>query len=209
VAATPRRAAIVWIFVEPQSRRQHSSLWRYVEVPDPPDVFGTTPLATAVVALQDDGKIVVVSETCCLHVDAFAMVAVGATELAGDFALARYNVNGSLDTTFSGDGEQTTDFLGADDEAKDLAIQANGRIVTVGFAGAAPPATTSRSLATTPTAPSTQRSREMAGGGRTLAAPTSPTAWPSKATAGSSPPAPATASSHWPATSEVECLDLG
>ena len=29
-----------------------------------------------------------------------------------DFALARYNPDGSLDTTFSGDGKQTTDFLG-------------------------------------------------------------------------------------------------
>ena len=29
---------------------------------------------------------------------------------AGDFALARYNPNGSLDPTFSGDGMQTTDF---------------------------------------------------------------------------------------------------
>ena len=30
----------------------------------------------------------------------------------GDFALARYNPNGSLDTSFSGDGKQTTDFGG-------------------------------------------------------------------------------------------------
>ncbi len=45
-----------------------------------------------------------------------------------DFALARYNPNGTLDTTFSGDGKQTTDF-GGFDEARGVAIQANGKIV--------------------------------------------------------------------------------
>jgi uncharacterized delta-60 repeat protein len=54
----------------------------------------------------------------------------------GDFTLARYNSNGSLDPSFSGDGRQTTDFgFGADDGANDVAIQASGRIVAVGLAG--------------------------------------------------------------------------
>ena len=52
------------------------------------------------VAIQANGKI----------------VAVGGSESSGsasdDFALARYNPNGSLDTSFSGDGKQTTDFGG-------------------------------------------------------------------------------------------------
>jgi uncharacterized delta-60 repeat protein len=64
------------------------------------------------------------------------IVAVGAGLVGfgtGDFATARYNPNGSLDTTFSGDGKQTTDF-GGDDLANDVAIQANGRIVTAGIA---------------------------------------------------------------------------
>jgi uncharacterized delta-60 repeat protein len=53
-----------------------------------------------------------------------------------DFTLARYNADGSLDTTFSGDGKQTTDFLfGDSDVANDVAIQGNGRIVAVGSAG--------------------------------------------------------------------------
>ncbi len=51
----------------------------------------------------------------------------------GDFATARYNPNGSLDTSFSGDGMQTTDF-GGDDLANDVAIQANGKIVAAGIA---------------------------------------------------------------------------
>ena len=49
---------------------------------------------------------------------------------ADDFALARYNPNGSLDTSFSGDGKQTTDF-GGFDQAKAVAIQGDGKIVAV------------------------------------------------------------------------------
>ncbi len=68
-------------------------------------------------AIQGDGKV----------------VAVGGA--GGDFGLARYNTNGSLDSSFSGDGLQTTDFLfGAGDSASDVAIQANGRIVVAGGA---------------------------------------------------------------------------
>ena len=70
------------------------------------------------VALQSDGKIVAVGY---------------ATGFGGelDFALARYNANGSLDTSFSADGTQTTD-LGGDEEASDVAIQPDGKIVAVG-----------------------------------------------------------------------------
>ena len=52
------------------------------------------------VALQGDGKIVAVGAP--------------AAPARPDFALARYNPNGSLDTSFSGDGKQTTDFGGGD-----------------------------------------------------------------------------------------------
>ena len=48
-------------------------------------------------AIQADGKI----------------VAVGARG-DGDFALARYNTDGTLDPSFSGDGKQTTNFAGFD-----------------------------------------------------------------------------------------------
>jgi hypothetical protein len=43
------------------------------------------------------------------------------------FALARYNPNGSLDTGFSGDGKQATDFPG-NDEARGVALQGDGKI---------------------------------------------------------------------------------
>ena len=49
-----------------------------------------------------------------------------------DFAVARYNPNGTLDTTFSGDGKQTTDF-GGYEQANAVAIQSNGKIVVVGY----------------------------------------------------------------------------
>ncbi len=73
------------------------------------------------VALQDDGKIVLVG---------FAVGSASAQD--SDFALARYNPNGSLDSAFSGDGKQTTDFGGYSDGAADVAIQGDGKIVAVG-----------------------------------------------------------------------------
>jgi uncharacterized delta-60 repeat protein len=72
------------------------------------------------VAIQGDGKI----------------VAVGANGHGG-FALARYNPNGSLDPSFSGDGKQMTDF-GGFDQASGVALQANGKVVVVGQGGPDP-----------------------------------------------------------------------
>ncbi|MEO6456088.1 MAG: T9SS type A sorting domain-containing protein, partial [Ginsengibacter sp.] len=48
-----------------------------------------------------------------------------------DFAVARFNTDGSPDNTFSDDGKQITD-LGGDDEAVSLVIQADGKIVVAG-----------------------------------------------------------------------------
>jgi uncharacterized delta-60 repeat protein len=71
------------------------------------------------VALDDNGKLIVVGRT-----GAFG---------AGNFALARYNTNGSLDTSFSMDGRVITDFAGNDDVATTVAIDKNGRIVVGGL----------------------------------------------------------------------------
>ena len=84
----------------------------------------------------------------------------------GDFALARYNPNGSLDTSFSGDGKQTTDF-GGFDGATGVALQGTARSSR---SAAAAGAATSRSPATTPTArsirasPATASRRPTSGG---------------------------------------------
>jgi uncharacterized delta-60 repeat protein/uncharacterized repeat protein (TIGR01451 family) len=73
-------------------------------------------------AIQSDGKIVAAG---------FASVDLR------DFALARYNTDGSLDPTFGGDGRVTVDFLGEPDQASAVLIPADGRIVTVGHSFAA------------------------------------------------------------------------
>src|SRR6185436_15884273 len=53
------------------------------------------------------------------------------------FAAARFNTNGSLDSTFSGDGLLTTDFSATTSDSADaVAIQkSDGRIVVAGSAG--------------------------------------------------------------------------
>ncbi|HEX8246847.1 MAG TPA: BACON domain-containing carbohydrate-binding protein, partial [Pyrinomonadaceae bacterium] len=50
-----------------------------------------------------------------------------------DFALARYNADGTPDTGFDGDGILTTDFTGGDDLAFALALQTDGKIVAAGI----------------------------------------------------------------------------
>jgi uncharacterized delta-60 repeat protein len=82
---------------------------------------GCTDTATAV-ALQPDGKMVVVGSVRFPSGNA-------------DFALIRYNANGTLDLSFSGDGKVTTGFCsGCTDEAFAVAIQPDGKIVVVGSA---------------------------------------------------------------------------
>jgi uncharacterized delta-60 repeat protein len=65
-----------------------------------------------------------------------AIVAAGEEENAaateGEFALARYDSNGTLDPSFGSGGKVTTSFFGNFDEALDIALQSNGQIVTVG-----------------------------------------------------------------------------
>ena len=71
------------------------------------------------VAIQKDGKLVVAGSTLVEHV-------------AYNFALARYNSNGSLDETFGIGGKVTTGVGGDFDIAYSVAIQEDGKIVAVG-----------------------------------------------------------------------------
>jgi uncharacterized delta-60 repeat protein len=73
------------------------------------------------VAVQPDGRIVAAGFSAAAG---FAAV---------DFALARYEPNGDLDSTFDGDGKVVTDIAGAQDGANGVAIQPDGRIVAVGL----------------------------------------------------------------------------
>jgi uncharacterized delta-60 repeat protein len=64
-------------------------------------------------------------------------VAAGSCTIAspsnGDFCLARYNANGSLDTSFDGDGKVKTPISAGDDSANAVAIQGDGKIVAAGM----------------------------------------------------------------------------
>ena len=72
------------------------------------------------VAVQSDGKIVLAGN-------------VGAGTANSDFALARYNANGSLDTSFSGDGMLTAAPGPGSDVAQGVAIAADGKILMAGY----------------------------------------------------------------------------
>src|SRR5881396_965906 len=95
------------------------------------DFFGADDEASAV-AIQADGKIVA------------AGYALNASTGNYDFALARYNIDGSLDDATASDitpgdqfgtgGKVTTDFAGGSDKAAAIAIQSDGKIVVAGLA---------------------------------------------------------------------------
>ena len=70
-----------------------------------------------------------------LQPDAKIVVAGGAGDPKGRIALARYTLDGALDTTFSGDGKVKTEFTPYYDEALGMALQADGKIVVAGKAG--------------------------------------------------------------------------
>src|SRR5215475_3225206 len=84
------------------------------------ELGGPSDRATALV-VQPDGK----------------LVAAGA---GGDLdvALARYNPDGSLDSTFGIGGKATTDFAGGYDRATALVLQADGKLVAAGVTGLGP-----------------------------------------------------------------------
>ncbi len=71
------------------------------------------------VTIQPDGKIVVAGDS---H-----------NGLNYDFAVVRYNTNGSLDTNFDNDGKVTTAIGSDQDYGTSVAIQPDGKIVVAGF----------------------------------------------------------------------------
>src|SRR5207244_12410364 len=83
------------------------------------DFFGTREAAFDVV-VQSDGKIIA---------GGFALDPVSRR---GDFALARYLVDGTLDASFGSGGKVATDFFGGDDSIKTLVLQPDGKIVAAG-----------------------------------------------------------------------------
>jgi uncharacterized delta-60 repeat protein len=80
--------------------------------------IGSTSAAHEVV-LQPDGKLVIAG--------------VGTNSSQFVFALARYNPNGSLDTSFNGTGMVTTPIGSGENVAEDLVLQPDGKIAVTGF----------------------------------------------------------------------------
>jgi uncharacterized delta-60 repeat protein len=76
------------------------------------------PSSIAAMKIEADGKIVVAGEV----ISSFKAAAV----------VARFNTNGSLDTSFGPSGQATTDFGGKGGRATGLAIQGDGKIVVDG-----------------------------------------------------------------------------
>src|SRR5262249_3507642 len=71
-------------------------------------------------ALQPDGRIVAAG---------FAISQNGGVQ---NFAVARYTANGTIDTTFSGDGKTQIDFGNCCQSAMKVLLQSDGKIITVG-----------------------------------------------------------------------------
>jgi uncharacterized delta-60 repeat protein len=78
---------------------------------------------TADVAIQTDGKIVVVGSG-----------RLGGVNARHDFAIARFNADGTLDSTFGTSGKTFVDFVGQHDEATAVILQPDGRILAIGHA---------------------------------------------------------------------------
>ena len=108
-------------------------IWSFTTRPPPGSLdvtFGTAGTVTTAIGsgndeihalgIQADGKIVVAG-----------YARVGAND---DFALARYNPNGTLDTSFGSAGTVTTFLSSGEDHANALGIQADGKIVVAGWA---------------------------------------------------------------------------
>ncbi|MEJ7676797.1 MAG: hypothetical protein WKG06_02745 [Segetibacter sp.] len=86
--------------------------------------FGSARDQSQSLAIQKDGKIVVGGTTF------------NETNNSNDFSVARYNTDGSVDNTFSGDGKLKTDIsklsIVSDDNTQSIMIQSDGKIVLAG-----------------------------------------------------------------------------
>src|SRR3954452_1539670 len=80
-----------------------------------------TDFGASITAVQSDGKIVVAGSSFYYDND------------TSYFVLARYNTDGTFDTTFSHDGKLSEKFKSAFSQANSLAIQSDGKIVVAGF----------------------------------------------------------------------------
>src|SRR4030095_15235909 len=93
-------------------------------VPTPNTTAATLDANAYAIAIQTNGKLVTAGLSYSYNNDF--------TVLTSVFALARYNTNGSLDTTFGNGGIVTTAIGNTDDTAQAVVIQPDGKIVAAG-----------------------------------------------------------------------------
>ncbi len=93
--------------------------------------FNGTGIVTTPIGTISDGLDV------AIHPDNGKIVVVGITEdnPNNDFAVVRYNDDGTLDTTFNGTGVVTTSISADNDIAYGVALQPDGKIVVAGLTG--------------------------------------------------------------------------
>jgi uncharacterized delta-60 repeat protein len=104
------------------------ALVRYDSFGTPDPLWGSGGIVTTPIGLGDDR-----ANALVLQKNGKA-IAAGSTFNGSndDFALVRYNTDGSLDSTFGGDGIVTTSLGPGDDEAYALVLQINQKPVAVG-----------------------------------------------------------------------------
>jgi uncharacterized delta-60 repeat protein len=87
------------------------------------------------VLLQPDGKMILAGASLSTNASApiDGIIKGGGGDSGHDFALARYNSDGSLDVTFDSDGIIETDFSNGDDAGQAAALQPDGKIILGGY----------------------------------------------------------------------------
>ncbi len=91
------------------------------------NTFGTNGIVTTNLSTSDIGREIIIQSDGKIVVG-------GSSEINGnkDFAIVRYNSDGTLDTNFDSDGIVITPVSGNDDEIWGIGLQADGKIVAVG-----------------------------------------------------------------------------
>jgi uncharacterized delta-60 repeat protein len=93
--------------------------------------FGTAGIVIKPIGSADD-----IANSLLLQTD--NKIVVGGSSNNGndnDFAVLRYNNNGTLDSSFGTSGQVITTFISGMDELKSLALQSDGKILASGFGG--------------------------------------------------------------------------
>ena len=96
----------------------------------PDTAFGTAGTVTTAISNERDGALAV-----ALQADGRIVVAGHTSNINANFAVARYNINGTLDTSFgNGTGVLTVDFFRFTDIAESVLVQPDGKILVGGVA---------------------------------------------------------------------------